>query len=170
MLTPSLALSFQQAGQFCLSFLWTSSDPFSHLLLTRLCFFRLKCHPACLPTIQILTHKVQPKASAWKTFLKSPHHNSSPFFSEFTALTVCCTTELVLNQRQILWDSIWRPSPCLAITFKFMDVLSPKVSTATVNTTLRLSHLLIFTEFVGKHFQILNKFWVVDQTYAVCYQ
>lgn len=51
-----------------------------------------------------------------------------------------------------------------------MDVLSPKVSTAMVYTTLRLFHLLILTEFVDKHFQTLNKFLVVDQTHAVCYQ
>lgn len=40
------------------------------------CFFWLKCHPVYLLTIQILTHKVQPKSFAWKPFLKTICHSS----------------------------------------------------------------------------------------------
>lgn len=56
------------------------------------------------------------------------------------------------------------------INFLFMYILSPEALAANVYIILKLLHLFIFSECVSYYFQSLNKFLVVDQTHAVCYQ
>lgn len=113
-------------------------------------------------------HKVQPKSSAWKIFLKTLGHSSLSSLNSQPWLRV------VSLSWYAMWDKfseILHSYPVLIlINFLFMYILSPEALAATVYITFKLLHLFIFTECVSYYFQSLNKFLVADQTHAVCYQ
>lgn len=73
--------------------------------------------------------------------------------SETNILRFCMTTQSLSYNQLLIYGHL------VSLSFN-----------KTVFNTLRLFHLFIFTAFDGKHFQLLNKFLVVDQTHAICYQ
>lgn len=69
-------------------------------------FFCLECHSALLSTIQILTHKVQLKYSAWRSFLRSLGHCNLSFLNSQTWLPVVSLSWYSIKDKysEILYD------------------------------------------------------------------